>query len=83
MVPTHCKICCCNMPNRCKHCYKCGRCVLKYDHHCPWIGACVGEYNHCKFWFMLLCHTCQAIFGMIIVKCMYYIVFTIDDDVLI
>ena len=33
-----CEICRSFQPYRTKHCIKCERCVLKYDHHCFWIG---------------------------------------------
>jgi palmitoyltransferase len=38
----YCDICNCRQKMRTKHCFRCGKCVRKYDHHCPWIGACVG-----------------------------------------
>lgn len=29
-------------PPRCRHCAKCGSCVLRMDHHCPWLRQCIG-----------------------------------------
>ncbi len=28
-----------------KHCYRCGKCVHKYDHHCVLLNICIGEAN--------------------------------------
>ena len=36
-------------PLRSKHCYDCGKCIIKYDHHCPMIGNCIGGKNHKYF----------------------------------
>ena len=30
-------------PPRCRHCAKCGACVLRMDHHCPWLRQCIGD----------------------------------------
>lgn len=40
-------------PDRCYHCQKCGRCILKRDHHCPWFNTCVGYANQ-KYYLLLL-----------------------------
>lgn len=34
-----CEACKVIQPYRSKHCMKCERCILKYDHHCFWIGT--------------------------------------------
>ncbi|CAM9157504.1 unnamed protein product [Discosporangium mesarthrocarpum] len=44
-----CHTCDVPRPTRSKHCAKCLRCVLRFDHHCPWIGGDVGVGNHLPF----------------------------------
>eukprot|EP00915_Cephaloidophora_sp_WS-2016_P004770 GHVH01006369.1.p1 GENE.GHVH01006369.1~~GHVH01006369.1.p1 ORF type:complete len:311 (-),score=22.32 GHVH01006369.1:182-1114(-) len=46
----------CNIPRplRSKHCYKCKRCVYKFDHHCRMLSCCIGLKNHICF-MALLC----------------------------
>lgn len=61
-----CGICGCRMKRRTKHCFRCGRCVRKFDHHCPWIGGCVGEKNHCGFVVLLVTHSLQAVWAMVV-----------------
>ena len=63
-----CEICMCPKKMRMKHCYRCAKCVYKYDHHCPWIGACVGEYNQGDFWLFLLTQSLQSIWSLDMVK---------------
>lgn len=38
---------------RMRHCYKCNRCVHKYDHHCVLMGICIGQFNH-KYYVLFL-----------------------------
>jgi palmitoyltransferase len=64
----YCDICNCKQKMRTKHCFRCGKCVRKFDHHCPWIGACVGESNHCRFCVMVLLLTVHAIASFIVVS---------------
>lgn len=40
-------------PDRCYHCKKCNRCILKRDHHCPWLGTCIG-YSNQKYYHLFL-----------------------------
>ena len=56
-----------DLPMRSRHCKKCGRCVLKYDHHCSFTGTCIGENNHLNFIIFLFfqCITLiLALFGL-------------------
>ncbi|ONK72789.1 uncharacterized protein A4U43_C04F23250 [Asparagus officinalis] len=45
----------CNViqPPRSKHCHKCCRCVLQFDHHCVWLRTCIGRANRCHFCYLL------------------------------
>eukprot|EP00475_Leptophrys_vorax_P026193 TRINITY_DN367_c0_g1_i1.p1 TRINITY_DN367_c0_g1~~TRINITY_DN367_c0_g1_i1.p1 ORF type:complete len:415 (-),score=77.55 TRINITY_DN367_c0_g1_i1:37-1242(-) len=42
---------------RSKHCYHCGKCVVKFDHHCPFFQNCIGGRNHRLFWWFLATET--------------------------
>lgn len=53
----YCDSCRVKQPIRSKHCYRCGQCVLRFDHHCPWTGMCIGQNNHFLFWLWLLFQT--------------------------
>lgn len=56
-----------NLPLRSRHCKKCNRCVLKYDHHCSFTGVCIGENNHLNFIFFLFFQTIAlslALYGL-------------------
>ena len=44
-----------------RHCYKCERCVHKYDHHCFLMGACVGEFNHKYYILFLYLYTANTV----------------------
>ena len=45
-----CERCKLYKPERCKHCYVCDRCVIKFDHHCPLIDNCIGIGNYHYLW---------------------------------
>ncbi|KAN0015553.1 hypothetical protein ACTFIU_008289 [Dictyostelium citrinum] len=62
-----CKKCLVDIPLRTKHCVKCNRCVLKYDHHCVFIGGCVGLNNHKNFLLFLLAETLLLLLGLRII----------------
>lgn len=48
-----CQICKLDEWIRMKHCYKCNRCIHKYDHHCFLMGICIGQFNH-KYYLLFL-----------------------------
>eukprot|EP01084_Bolivina_argentea_P192492 330438_1 len=52
--PKYCPICKIIRPRRSKHCYQCGKCIIKYDHHCIFTANCVGANNHSLFVFYLI-----------------------------
>ncbi|KAK5577604.1 hypothetical protein RB653_002547 [Dictyostelium firmibasis] len=62
-----CKKCLVDIPLRTKHCVKCNRCVLKYDHHCVFIGGCVGLNNHKSFLLFLLAESLLLLLGLRII----------------
>eukprot|EP01118_Nematostelium_gracile_P008101 TRINITY_DN2666_c0_g1_i1.p1 TRINITY_DN2666_c0_g1~~TRINITY_DN2666_c0_g1_i1.p1 ORF type:complete len:302 (-),score=41.74 TRINITY_DN2666_c0_g1_i1:22-927(-) len=61
-----CKECNIQQPLRTKHCNKCDRCVLRFDHHCFFIGNCVGMNNHRVFMWYLLSQTITILWGLIL-----------------
>ena len=38
-----------NEKSKIKHCFKCNKCVIEYDHHCDWINNCIGKNNIGRF----------------------------------
>lgn len=48
-----CKWCECNVMEKTKHCGKCKRCIMQFDHHCPWLNNCVGSRNY-RYFFTLI-----------------------------
>jgi palmitoyltransferase ZDHHC1/11 len=49
-----CSLCCCPVDSTSKHCIKCGRCTLGFDHHCKWVNNCIGVGNYKKFIFLIV-----------------------------
>ena len=39
-----------------KHCYRCQKCVHKYDHHCVLLNICIGEMNQKYYIAFLYAH---------------------------
>ena len=52
----YCDICDSSLPIylESKHCKRCDKCIIKYDHHCALIGNCIGVYNHRIFVLFLI-----------------------------
>jgi hypothetical protein len=48
-----CTLCSCYVNESTKHCARCNRCSLGFDHHCNWLNTCVGEYNYWIFFRLL------------------------------
>lgn len=46
---SYCDICDIPLPLRVRHCKRCRRCVLGFDHHCWFVGTCIGRKNHRTF----------------------------------
>ena len=62
-VAGFCCACAAPRPERSRHCTRCGRCVVRFDHHCAWINNCVGSSNHPEFLaFVALLMTVQALY---------------------
>lgn len=55
-----CTVCKLDRPRRCRHCSKCGTCVLKMDHHCPWLRRCIGHDNY-KYFVVLLFYSASGL----------------------
>ncbi|CAI5459881.1 unnamed protein product [Closterium sp. Yama58-4] len=61
-----CPYCRVQQPVRAKHCYDCGRCVLRFDHHCFWVSTCIGLRNHARFWVYLVLECCLTCWSLLI-----------------
>lgn len=55
-----CIFCQSQKPPRCRHCAKCGACVLRMDHHCPWLRQCIGFGNY-KYFVMFITYSAVAL----------------------
>ncbi|CAJ1404148.1 unnamed protein product [Effrenium voratum] len=55
-----CLYCQAQKPQRCRHCTKCGACVLRMDHHCPWLRQCIG-YGNYKYFVMFIFYSAVAL----------------------
>lgn len=59
-------------PDRCHHCSKCNRCILKMDHHCPWFATCVGFKNQKLFVQFLVYVTIYSQYVLLTTSAQFY-----------
>jgi hypothetical protein len=45
-----------------KHCYRCKKCVHKYDHHCVLLNICIGEANQKYYILFLWMHFANTVY---------------------
>lgn len=69
-----CRTCYTWKPDRCHHCSRCDRCVLKMDHHCPWFPGCIGFKNQRFFIQFLMYATAYSIiiFSFVSIQLFYW-----------
>jgi hypothetical protein len=60
---TVCQKCNITRPPRCRHCSKCNRCILQFDHHCVWLNNCVGYNNYRSFFLTIFYLTLGCMYG--------------------
>lgn len=56
-----CSECGCRRWIRMKHCYRCRKCVHKYDHHCLFLDMCIGEFNQKYYILFLWTYLCNLL----------------------
>mmetsp|Transcript_104426 Transcript_104426/g.156400 ORF Transcript_104426/g.156400 Transcript_104426/m.156400 type:complete len:420 (+) Transcript_104426:48-1307(+) len=61
---TVCQKCNITRPPRCRHCSKCNRCILRFDHHCVWLNNCVGYNNYRSFFLTIFYLTMGCTYGV-------------------
>ena len=44
-----------------KHCTRCDRCVVGFDHHCKWLNNCIGRENYKFFWLLIVALDANAL----------------------
>ena len=49
-----CSICKNSRSASSKHCGRCNRCVVGFDHHCKWVNNCIGSKNYSFFIAMII-----------------------------
>ncbi|OAF71238.1 putative E3 ubiquitin ligase complex SCF subunit sconB [Intoshia linei] len=53
IVENLCHVCKLRIPDRAKHCFKCNKCILNFDHHCNYVDNCIGLKNRSIFFLFL------------------------------
>lgn len=51
-IPTNltlCQLCHAYVNKSSKHCGRCNKCVIGFDHHCKWLNNCIGKSNYRLF----------------------------------
>lgn len=64
VFPRYCTACHVDQPVRARHCVRCERCVLTFDHHCPFLGVCIGEKNRHIFFLYIFVQLLECCFGV-------------------
>jgi hypothetical protein len=49
-----CQWCDCHVLEGTKHCGRCNRCTMLFDHHCVWLNTCIGLRNYKYFAFYVI-----------------------------
>ena len=49
-----CGLCSCPVHISSKHCIRCGRCTIGFDHHCKWVNNCIGSQNYRHFIYLVV-----------------------------
>ncbi|OMJ66438.1 hypothetical protein SteCoe_36706 [Stentor coeruleus] len=57
-----------------KHCLRCNRCTIQFDHHCKFVNNCVGKNNYTLFFKLIVsvqiheCFVCAIILHFLIIN---------------
>lgn len=76
-----CQWCNCHVMEKTKHCGKCKRCTMNFDHHCSWLNNCIGSKNYKPFFLLVTTVLIQSIVNLIIISfILYTLYFTNFND---
>lgn len=67
-----CRTCFAWKPDRCHHCSRCDKCILKMDHHCPWFPICIGFKNQ-RFFIQFLIYVTTYSVVMLFFICIQFL----------
>lgn len=62
-----CTFCDCHVMERTKHCGKCKRCTMEFDHHCLYLNNCIGSRNYKYFFSLIVIVLVQALAHLIFI----------------